>query len=65
MPITTTWNLTGQPAANVPVGLSSQGLPLGVTLAGRPGDDLGVLRASRALELSGSWLSWRSSVAAA
>jgi amidase len=38
------------PAASVPVGASPQGLPVGLQVVGRPGDDLGVLRVAAALE---------------
>jgi amidase len=38
------------PAASVPVGFSPDGLPVGMQIAGRPGDDLGVLQLARAVE---------------
>ncbi|MEM6623361.1 MAG: amidase family protein [Pseudomonadota bacterium] len=44
------FNLTEQPAANVPVGLGGDGLPLGVQVLGRRFDDLGVLRLAWQLE---------------
>ncbi|MDI1346023.1 MAG: amidase family protein, partial [Pseudolabrys sp.] len=49
-PYTYPFNLTGQPAASVPCGLSGNGLPIGAQLVGRLGDDTLVLRASRAVE---------------
>lgn len=49
-PYTYPFNLTGQPAASVPCGLSGNGLPIGAQLVGRLGDDALVLRASRAVE---------------
>lgn len=48
-------NLSGQPAASVPFGLSPMGLPLAVQIAARPGDDLLVLQLARALEQAGPW----------
>jgi amidase len=38
------------PAASVPAGFSVAGLPIGLQVVGRPGDDLGVLQVSHALE---------------
>ncbi len=38
------------PAASVPVGFTASGLPVGLQVVGRPGDDLGVLQLSHALE---------------
>jgi aspartyl-tRNA(Asn)/glutamyl-tRNA(Gln) amidotransferase subunit A len=50
VPFTLPFNLTGQPAASVPVGVSRDGLPIGAQIvAARHREDL-VLRAARALE---------------
>jgi amidase len=38
------------PAASVPAGTTPSGLPVGLQVVGRPGDDLGVLRLCAALE---------------
>jgi aspartyl-tRNA(Asn)/glutamyl-tRNA(Gln) amidotransferase subunit A len=43
-------NVTGSPAASVPCGLTSAGLPAGLMVMGRRGDDLGVMRISFAYE---------------
>ncbi len=43
-------SLAGLPAISVPAGLSSQGLPLGLQLIGRPFDEETVLRAGRIVE---------------
>ena len=43
-------SLAGLPAVSVPAGLSSQGLPLGLQLIGRPFDEETVLRAGRIVE---------------
>jgi aspartyl-tRNA(Asn)/glutamyl-tRNA(Gln) amidotransferase subunit A len=44
------FNLTTQPAASVPCGLTSAGLPIGLQIVGPIGADALVLRASRAFE---------------
>ncbi|CAN5730364.1 amidase [soil metagenome] len=49
------FNLTGQPAATVPCGFTSAGLPVGLQIVGRYRDDLGVLRASAAFEAMKPW----------
>ena len=50
-PYTYPWNMTGQPAASVPIGFTKQGLPVGVQLIGRMGGEADLLRAARAIEL--------------
>ena len=49
------FNLTGQPAASVPCGLTSDGLPVGLQIIGRYRDDLTVLRASAAFQEAAPW----------
>jgi aspartyl-tRNA(Asn)/glutamyl-tRNA(Gln) amidotransferase subunit A len=49
-PYTYPFNLTGQPAASVPCGFSSDGLPLALQIVGPPRQDALVLRAARAFE---------------
>jgi Asp-tRNA(Asn)/Glu-tRNA(Gln) amidotransferase A subunit family amidase len=50
------FNLLGNPAAVVPVGRSSEGLPIGVQIVGRPWEEEQVLSASAALEREcGAW----------
>jgi aspartyl-tRNA(Asn)/glutamyl-tRNA(Gln) amidotransferase subunit A len=44
------FNLTQQPAASLPCGFTSAGLPVGLQIVGRMHDDLGVLGACHALE---------------
>jgi aspartyl-tRNA(Asn)/glutamyl-tRNA(Gln) amidotransferase subunit A len=51
-PYTYPFNLTQQPAASVPSGLASNGLPMGVQIVGAPRADRLVLRAARVIEQS-------------
>lgn len=44
------FNALGWPAITLPVGLSAEGLPFGLQLAGRPWDEATVLRAARVVE---------------
>ena len=49
------YNLTGFPAISVPCGFSGAGLPMALQLAGRPFDELTVLRAAHAYEQTTEW----------
>jgi len=49
------FNLTGQPAASVPAGFTSSGLPVGLQIAGRRLADATVLRAAAAFEQARPW----------
>jgi len=49
------FNLTGQPAATVPCGFASDGLPVALQLVGRWRDDATVLRAAAAYEALAPW----------
>ena len=49
------YNLTGFPAISVPCGFSEAGLPIALQLAGRPYDELTVLRAAHAYEQATEW----------
>jgi aspartyl-tRNA(Asn)/glutamyl-tRNA(Gln) amidotransferase subunit A len=49
------FNLTGQPAATVPCGLTESGLPVGLQIVGAIHRDGQVLRASRAFETARPW----------
>jgi amidase len=44
--------VTGLPAISVPCGFTSEGLPVGIQIVGRPRDDLGVLQLPHAFEQS-------------
>ena len=49
-PFTYPFNATTQPAASIPCGFTSDGLPIGIQIIGRMGEDARVLQASHALE---------------
>jgi len=57
------FNLTGQPAANVPVGFTSSGLPVGLQIVGRRHGERAVLAASAAFEAAAPWAGRRPDVA--
>jgi Asp-tRNA(Asn)/Glu-tRNA(Gln) amidotransferase A subunit family amidase len=48
---TVPYNMSEQPAASINCGYTRSGLPIGLQIAGRRFDDLGVLQVSRAFEL--------------
>jgi aspartyl-tRNA(Asn)/glutamyl-tRNA(Gln) amidotransferase subunit A len=50
-PFSYPFNLTQQPAASIPCGLTSAGLPVGLHIVGPRYDDARVLRAARAFEM--------------
>ena len=54
-PFNVVFNLTGQPAASIPCGFSSGGLPIGLHVVGRLWDEATVLRASAAFEQARPW----------
>ena len=54
-PYTLPCNLTGQPAASMPAGLTRAGLPVGLQIIGAPRADEVVLRAMRAYESASGW----------
>ena len=59
LPFTFPMNMTGQPAASVPAGLTADGLPVGLQIVGRHLDDPLVLRASRCFEQARPWINQR------
>jgi aspartyl-tRNA(Asn)/glutamyl-tRNA(Gln) amidotransferase subunit A len=54
-PFSYPFNLTMQPAATVPCGFTADGLPCGLQIVGRIGEDALVLRAARAFEAAHPW----------
>jgi aspartyl-tRNA(Asn)/glutamyl-tRNA(Gln) amidotransferase subunit A len=53
------FNFTGQPAASLPAGFTSAGLPVGLQIVGRRCADLAVLQASAAFEAARPWVARR------
>ncbi len=49
------FSLTGQPAVVTPCGFSSEGLPMGVQIAGRPFEDDFLLHVARTYERLTDW----------
>ena len=54
-PFTEIFNVTGQPAASLPLFMSEAGLPIGIQFAGRRNEDHRLLRISHALEQATGW----------
>ena len=54
-PFSLVFNMTQQPAASIPCGFSSDGLPIGLQIAGRRREEVTVLQASAAFEQVRPW----------
>jgi amidase len=54
-PYTALYNLSGQPAVNVPLHWNAGGLPIGVMLAGRMGEESTLISLSAQLEAARPW----------
>ncbi len=54
-PYTSAWNLTGMPAVSLPLHWTGDGLPVGVMLAGRPGEDHRLLALAAQVEAAAPW----------
>ncbi|MGH2510347.1 MAG: amidase, partial [Ktedonobacteraceae bacterium] len=55
IPFTPLFNVTGQPAISLPLGQSSTGLPIGVQLVARYGDEATLFRVAAQLEQALPW----------
>jgi aspartyl-tRNA(Asn)/glutamyl-tRNA(Gln) amidotransferase subunit A len=55
-------NMIGNPAASLPCGFSSDGMPIGLHIVGRLGDEATVLAASAAFERASPWIGHRPAV---
>ncbi len=55
-PYTSIWNVTGSPAISLPTHHTAGGLPVGVMLATRPGDEATLVSLSSQVEAEGPWL---------
>ena len=59
LPFTYPFNLTGQPAATVPCGFTSEGLPVGLQIVGRWHAETTVFRAAACFEAAQPWVQAR------
>jgi amidase len=55
VPFTGVWNATGQPAASIPAGFGSDGLPRGVQAVARPGAEATLLSLAAQIEAQRPW----------
>jgi amidase len=58
-PFTAYWNLTGQPAVAVPAGSAEDGMPVGLELVGRHGEEATLLALAAQLEADLGWTARR------
>jgi aspartyl-tRNA(Asn)/glutamyl-tRNA(Gln) amidotransferase subunit A len=54
-PYTMPFNLTGNPAVSLPCGFATDGLPVGLQLVARPGEDARLLRVAALFEAARPW----------
>jgi amidase len=54
-PWTSAWNVTGMPAVSLPLHMTADGLPVGVMLAGQPGEDHRLLALAAQVEQAAPW----------
>jgi amidase len=54
-PYTALYNISGQPAVNLPLYANAEGLPIGVMLAGRLGDEATLISLSAQMEAARPW----------
>ena len=55
IPFTPVWNVTGQPAASLPLHCTADGLPIGVQAVARFGDEATLLSLAGQLEAARPW----------
>jgi amidase len=55
--------MTGQPAISMPMGTSGAGLPIGVQLVGRFGEDARLLALAAQMEAAEPWIARRAPLA--
>lgn len=56
------YNLTGQPAASIPLQMNAQGLPIGMQFIGRYGEEATLLRLAAQLEAEQPWIGRRPTI---
>jgi amidase len=54
-PYAAAFNITGQPAASLPLGQTAAGLPIGIMLAGKPAGDAALLALCTQVEAARPW----------
>jgi len=54
-PFTAPYNMSGQPAVSIPLHWNDDGLPIGIQLIGRPGDEVTLLRIAAQIEAAEPW----------
>jgi len=59
VPFNGVWNVTGQPAASVPAGFGSDGLPRSVQIVARPNDESTLLSLAAQMEAERPWAQQR------
>ena len=59
---TPTFNMTGQPSMSLPLGMSADGLPIGMMFTGRYGDEATLFRLAAQLEQATPWRDRRPSI---
>ena len=59
VPFTSLQNATGQPAINLPLHMSEEGLPIGLQFVGRSGDEMTLLKLAAEIEEAAPWIDRR------
>ena len=61
-PFCAVFNVTGQPAINVPLNWNEDGLPIGIQLVGRMNDEETIISLAAALERTQDWTARRPAI---